>query len=203
MYKYYNQLDPKNEIVWGHLSKDVQFGEQTVHMDRDLTISANGCGLCSAVMVVENLTGKEFPLPEIIKVAQEWNYGSSGKTLCEMKVLAPVLAEMFDLRFSTTSVAEEMLQWVQQGGMVIAHSSGDRPGHTGIMTHGAHYVAVVRADGEELTVLDPSLKEGKFDSDYCRSLVAVDGNEVHINYAVLADDCVGKLPRFYMFAKRK
>lgn len=198
MYKYISQLDPRNEVVWGHLSKDLPWG----HMDMDLNISKNGCGLCSLVMVIENLTGQEFPLSEAIRVAQEWNYGSSGKTLCEMKVLAPVVAEMFNLRFSTTSVGEELLEWVRSGGMAIAHSNGDREGHIGIMTSGKHYVAVVKADGRILTVLDPSQTPDKFELEGRKEHVTVNGHELYIDYEVLTEDCAGKVPRYYLFAKR-
>ena len=194
MYKYINQLDPQNEKIWGHLSK---FG-----MDFDLSISKHGCGLCSLSMVIENLTGLDFTLDKVIELAQEWNYGGSGKTLCEMKVLGPVVAELFNLRFATTSIGEELLEWLQKGGMAIAHSNGDRENHVGIFTSGKHYVAVVGSKDRQVIVLDPSQTPDKFEKAGRKEYVTVNGHEIYVDYDVLAEDCEGKIPRFYLFANR-
>lgn len=192
-YRYVSQLAEENAFAWDHVEK---FGHSF-----DLTIDKHGCGLCSLSMVVENLTGKPFPLQEAAKMAKEWNYGASGPTLCEMKVLAPVAAETFGLRFACTSREDELMEWLEQGGMAIAHSNGDRPGHVGVLSHGKHYVAVAHAGGGKVLVLDPSLTGEKY-REAGREQVTVDGNLVYMDSRVLWEDCEGKIPRFYLFACR-
>ena len=193
-YHYLSQLDPDNDFVWDHVKK---FGSEF-----DLTIKKHGCGLCSLCMVIENLTQRSFPISEAAQMAREWNYGSSGPTICEMKVLAPVAADRFGLRFATTSDPEELMEWLRGGGMAIAHSNGDREGHVGILTSGKHYVAVVAAQGEMVTILDPSLTEEKYTTPGRKEFVQVNGSTISMHYRILSEDCLGKIPQFYLFSRK-
>ena len=62
---------------------------------KDSTVRSAGCGLCSASMVVTNLTGKEFPLIDCLELSLAVNANHSPGT--DMDRLAPYVAERFDL----------------------------------------------------------------------------------------------------------
>lgn len=57
-----------------------------------------------------------------------------------MKILGPVVADLYDLDFSTTNRVKKAMQHLKNGGSVIANVGGDREGYTGVFSHGGHYV---------------------------------------------------------------
>lgn len=191
MYKYINQKDPKNDFVFG-----------THPSGRELTIEKNGCGLCSATMIAQNLAGADVTLHDIAGLAVEWGYHQFLVPHHVMKTFAPVLAEKFGLRLQTSCDGEELLECLHNGGMAIAHSCGDIEGHIGVLSHFRHYVAVAAADGRTVTVLDPSLVPGKYDEDGRRGITTVKGDEVLMDIDTLVNDCQGNIPRFFLFSKK-
>lgn len=191
MYKYINQKDPKNNFVFG-----------THPSGRDLTIEINGCGLCSAAMIAQNLAGADVSLKEIADLATKWGYHQFYVPHHVMKAFAPVLAEKFNLHMQTSCDGEELLECLHNGGMAIAHSCGDIEGHIGILSHNRHYVAIAAADGRKVTVLDPSLLPGKYEEEGRKGLAEVNGNEVYMDIDTLVSDCAGNIPYFFMFSKK-
>lgn len=191
MYKYINQKDPENNFVFG-----------THPSGRELTIEANGCGLCSAAMIAQNLAGADAALRDIAALAAQWGYHQFVVPHHVMKTFAPVLAEAFGLRMQTSCDGEELLECLHNGGMAIAHSCGDIDGHTGILSHFRHYVAVAAAEGRRVTILDPSLLPGKYEEEGRKGLVTVDGNEVRMDIDTLVSDCAGNIPYFFLFSKK-
>ena len=76
-YKYWNQLDYP-EIPYG-----------------DGTVASSGCGLCSACMVVENLTDYTFTPAEAVALADSVN--AHDETGTEITLLAPAVCEKVGL----------------------------------------------------------------------------------------------------------
>ncbi len=72
-------------------------------MRADSTVRSAGCGLCSASMVVTNLTGRNFPdrLPGAVSGS-----GSQSQPGTDMDLLAPYVAERFDLDLVATDDPE-------------------------------------------------------------------------------------------------
>ena len=64
-------------------------------MRADSTVRSAGCGLCSASMVVTNLTGREFTLIDCLELSLAVGANHSPGT--DMDLLAPYVAERFDL----------------------------------------------------------------------------------------------------------
>ena len=165
----------------------------------DSTVRSAGCGLCSASMVVTNLTGKMFPLIDCLELSLAVNANHSPGT--DMDRLAPYVAERFDLDLVMTDDPELLRGHLMAGGMAIANASGDRPedGHIGVFSHGGHYVAVVKIqeDGEHVVVLDPSQVPGKYLEEGRRDKVIVNGFCLHTTMEVLAEDCKFRRPECY------
>ena len=157
----------------------------------DTTVRSAGCGLCSASMVVTNLTGVAFPLIDSLELSMSVNANHSPGT--DMDLFAPYVAERFDLDLEMTDDPERLRQHLLRGGMAIANVTGDRPedGYVGLFSHGGHYVAVVaiEEDGEHITVLDPSQLPDKFLEEGRRGKVVENGYCLHTTLSILAEDC--------------
>ena len=157
----------------------------------DSTVSSAGCGLCSASMVVTNLTGKPFPLIDCLELSMRVNANHSPGT--DMDRLAPYVAERFDLDLVMTDDPELLRQHLIKGYMAIDNATGDRTedGYVGVFSHGGHYVAVVGIDEdhEHITVLDPSQVPDKYEEEGRKGKVIANGFCLHTTMAVLAEDC--------------
>ena len=160
-------------------------------MRADSTVRSAGCGLCSASMVVTNLTGREFSLIDCLELSLAVNANHSPGT--DMDRLAPYVAERFDLDLVMTDDPELLREHLIRGGMAIANATGDRPEDDciGVFSHGGHYVAVVAIDDdhEHIIVLDPSQVPDKYQEPGREGKVIENGHYLHTTMAVLAEDC--------------
>ena len=162
-------------------------------------IAAAGCGICVACMVVENLTLANFSIEECIETA--YQAGATRKPGTEMSKLGPAVAERFGLTYSGTCDVEELKAHLAAGGMAVANSGGDREGYTGVFTHGGHYVLVVSGNADEACILDPSMREGKYDEPERIGKVRVHRGFAYCSWNVLAEDCSNRSPSFHLFAR--
>ena len=165
----------------------------------DSTVRSSGCGLCAVAMVVTNLTGTEFSLIEALELSLAVNANHSPGT--DMDLLAPYVAERFDLSLVMTDDPELLRQHMLAGGMAVACAAGDKPeeDYIGVFSHGGHYIAVVdiEADGEHITVLDPSQLPDKYHEKGREGKVIEDGHILHTTMSVLAEDCRFRQPEHY------
>lgn len=116
-------------------------------------IAKCGCGLCSACMVVDQLTTQKLGLEECIglSVANKANVRPGTR----MVDLGPAVAEKFGLKFSHTGDKEEMLACLRRGGRVIVNVANRPDGTRGLFTKTGHYMVLIAADGERICFLDP------------------------------------------------
>ena len=155
------------------------------------TVKSAGCGLCATCMVVENMTGQSFPLIDCLELSIAVNANHSPGT--DLDVLAPYVAERFQLDLTMTADPELLREHLKKGYMAVACVAGDRPeeDYVGVFSHGGHYVAVIGIDedGEGIRILDPSQVPGKYKIERPREKVIVNGNILHSTMKVLAEDC--------------
>lgn len=172
---------------------DVAYGQGSV--------ASSGCGLCSAIMVVENLTEHRVTPAEMVALADSVH--AHDETGTEITLLAPAVCAAYGLACEYTCDHGKMQQFLQNGeGMAIANSGGDRPGWTGVFTHGGHFITLVSAKGREICVMDPSMKPGKYEEEGRRGKVRVEGNLAFVDIAVLAKDCDNRYPSYCLFRKK-
>ena len=184
---YYNQND------YEHVLYPSQVRPQS-------TIKSSGCGVCSASMVVENMTEHKLSVEECAKISMEC--GARANTGTDMDVLAPVICEKFGLNFEATDDKELVLDFLNNNrGMVIANPGGDREGHVGLFTTSGHYIVLAEARQRTVRVLDPNLKPTSFDREGRRGMVFVDGINIYCDIDVVVEDCLNRSPAFYMFQK--
>ncbi|MBR2834721.1 MAG: C39 family peptidase [Coriobacteriales bacterium] len=165
----------------------------------DTTISSSGCGVCSASMIVQNLTGEEFSLADAMELSIAVGANHSPGT--DMGVLAPYVAERFELDLVETTDPSKIRELLGQGYMAIANISGDRPEdeHIGLFSHGGHYVVVVDYDAttDMVTILDPSQVPGKFLEQGREGKVIENGYILHTQFTTLAEDCLPRSTEYY------
>ena len=174
--RYYNQTNYPH-VPYPTLTDLPELGRS------DTTVRDAGCGLCASCMVVENMTGREFPLIDCLELSINVNANHSPGT--DLTVLGPYIAERFDLDLVITDDPELLRAHLKKGYMAVACSAGDRPeeDYIGVFSHGGHFIAVVgiEEDGEHITVLDPSLMPDKYQEDGRRDKVIVNGNVASYN----------------------
>ncbi|MBE7036661.1 MAG: hypothetical protein E7403_05145 [Ruminococcaceae bacterium] len=154
--KYINQLQHRH-IPYHTRMKDPDVSPT----DRIRSVAASGCGPCCVCMVVEALTNHSLSIEDCIAISEacEANYGRGT----DMNVLAPVIAEKYQLEYTKTSDLDEAVAHLQKGGQIIAHVCVPEGATIGLFTKGGHYIALISTDGKDFCILDPSYKEGKFD----------------------------------------
>ena len=116
-------------------------------------IATCGCGICSACMVVDQLTTQSLSLEEgiAISVANKANLRPGTN----MIKFGTAVAEKFDLKFSYTGDKEEMLAHLRKGGRVIVNVANRPDGTRGLFTRTGHYMVLIAAEGEQICFLDP------------------------------------------------
>lgn len=170
-----------------------EYGQKT-------TVASSGCGLCSAVMMLDRL----IPNSKFDPVAARdlsYELGANHRKGTAYKIFAPALAERFGLKLEMTSDIERLKHCLRTNGAAVAHISGNREGYTGVFSKGGHYVAVI---GEEpdgrLAVLDPSYKEGKYEEEGRQGKVELKNGVIALCAPeTLAEDTTERTPSFYLF----
>ena len=150
---YLNQADYRHIPYITHTKDD--------HItDKVYNVARSGCGLCCLCMMVDQLTTSALPIEECVKLSEGCgaNYGAGT----DMSMLAPVIAEKFEVDYHATDELEEALCHLQAGGHVIMHVSKQANGEPGLFTKGGHYISLIATDGEQVCILDPSYTPDKF-----------------------------------------
>ena len=143
---YINQRDYPDMPYPNNAENDYQPPEKQ-------NIAKAGCGICSACMMVDQLTTESVGLEECIELSV-----SSGANVCmgtRMRILGPVLAEKYGLVYSTSADKEEMLALLRRGGRVIIGVAERPDGSPGLFTTVGHYMVLLSADGERVCFMDP------------------------------------------------
>ena len=106
--RYYNQTNYPH-VPYPTLTDLPELGRS------DTTVRDAGCGLCASCMVVENMTGREFPLIDCLELSINVNANHSPGT--DLTVLGPYIAERFDLDLVITDDPELLRAHLKKGYM--------------------------------------------------------------------------------------
>ncbi|MBE6818830.1 MAG: hypothetical protein E7517_06720, partial [Ruminococcaceae bacterium] len=108
---FYNQLD------YAHVDYSKPDGSPA-------TVKSGGCGVCSALMVLNNLYGKE-----VMTVAQMAQFakdcGARGYDGTDMATLLAALSKKYAISYKATVYNKELLAHLKAGGMAVINQ-GDR-----------------------------------------------------------------------------
>ncbi len=153
-------------------------------------IANNGCGVCAASMLAENMLGISFPPEESAKLAKACGAREGFGT--DLYIYAPVFAAHVGLCVRDTEDAQEALRFLQEGrGMIIANTRGDREGHIGVFSDSGHYIVLAGAKGTEIRVWDPMYKPGsdRFEKPGRKEKVRLDGTDAYADFSEIEKDC--------------
>ena len=152
---YINQLNYPHLVYHTNAKRDVP-AEEKIN-----TVKAVGCGLCCACMVVNSLTPYTLNIEDCVKISE--SCGANPYRGTNMSILAPVIAEKYDLVYTATDDLEEAIAHLQKGGQIIVHTGIPEGQEIGLFTQSGHYILAVSTDGKEFCILDPEYSPGKFD----------------------------------------
>lgn len=164
------------------------------------SVRTSGCGLCCACMVVDHLAGKELPIEDCVKLSEE--NGANLDLGTDMRVLAPIVAEKYDLAYAESQDKDEMLAWLKAGGEAIAWTAGDHDSKIGLFSNRGHYILLTAVVDDWVQIMDPSYKEGKFAVAGRVERVRVETPFVYAMPDDVQEECRKDRPKYYMFKKK-
>lgn len=157
---YYSQIDSrwKNHVY-------------TAIGDNSQTIGTSGCGPTSAAIVVTATKGTITP-DEMGDLFVRYGYRStnSGTYWSAFRWVADV----FDIEYQETTNIDTAIELLRNDNYVVCSVAN------GLFTSGGHFIVLVGIEGDTITVYDPYLYAGKFDTSTRRGKATVDGNKVYV-----------------------
>lgn len=166
------------------------------------SVRGGGCGLCSACMIVDQLTTEKFSVRECTALSMAINANHCDGT--DMKMLGPAIAEKFNLEYSTEKDIHEVVKALHNGAKVIALVSAKGETNKGIFTKGGHYIVLISADeDDEICVLDPSWTSQKYTKWAKQGLVRTEGTLVYATPQVLDAERKKESVDYFVFRRKK
>ena len=158
---YYSQIDSrwKNHVY-------------TVIGDNSQTIGTSGCGPTSVAMIVTAIKGTITP-PEMGDLFVQYGYRSvnSGTYWSAFRWVADV----FDIEYQEATNIDKAIELLRNDNYVVCSVAN------GLFTSGGHFIVLTEINGDSITVYDPYLYAGKFDTSTRRGKATVDGNKVYVS----------------------
>lgn len=164
------------------------------------TVADNGCGVCAASMMIENMLRIPFPPEESAKFAKQSGAREGFGT--NMYIYSVPLAERFGLEVRSTEDIDEALSFLrEERGMVIANVKGDREGYIGVFADSGHYILLPEVSGELVAVLDPMYRPGRYDLPGRAGKVRMEGTLAWTSPEVIKNDCQSR--PYFLFEKKR
>lgn len=158
---YYSQIDSR----WsGKMYSSVNNSSQT--------IGSSGCGPTSAAMVVTACKGTITP-NTMSDLFVKYGYRSANNGTYWSAFRA--VADEFNIGYTETTDIQRALQLLQSNHYVVV-SCGN-----GLFTTGGHFIVLTELNGNTITVYDPYLYSGKFETSTRRGKATVDGYKVYVS----------------------
>lgn len=139
--------------------------------NRSQTIGTSGCGPTSAAMVVTATKGTITP-DKMSDLFVQYGYRSSNNGTYWSAFRA--VADEFNIGYTETCDIQRAIQLLQSNHYVIA-SCGN-----GLFTTGGHFIVLTGINGNTISVYDPYLYAGKFETSTRRGKAIVNGNTVYV-----------------------
>lgn len=156
---YYSQIDSR----WkNHLYTSIG--------DSSQTIGTSGCGPTCASMVVTATKGTITP-PEMGVLFVRYGYRSANNGTYWSAFR--FVADTFNIGYQETTNIDTAINSLRNNNYVVA-SVGN-----GLFTTGGHFILLTGIEGDTITVYDPYLYAGKFETSTRRGKVTVSGNTVY------------------------
>lgn len=156
---YYSQIDSR----WSsHLYTSVNNYSQN--------IGTSGCGPTCASMVVTATKGTITP-PEMGDLFVKYGYRSAdnGTYFSAFRFVA----DTFNIGYQETYRLDDAVNLLRNNHYVVVSCAN------GLFTTGGHFILLTGIDGDTISIYDPYLYAGKFETSTRRGKVSVNGNTVY------------------------
>ena len=197
--KYINQLE------YPHLPYPTRVKMEGIPEERrNTTVKSSGCGLCSACMAVDLLTDKTLEIEECVRISMDCVANHRRGT--DMTILGPVIAEKFNLSYSSTQDVSEAIEHLRAGGVIVVHVAVPEGAPTGLFTKGGHYMLLVATDGKEFCILDPSYTPEKYKiPERAGRVNEANAPYLYADVSILHSETTNEdgRPKYHLFARRK
>ncbi len=156
---YYSQIDSR----WRYLP-------YTSVGNSSQTIGSSGCGPTSAAMIVTAIKGTITP-DKMSSLFVDYGYRSAdnGTYFSAFRWVA----DTFDIEYTETYYTDTAMDLLGNNHYVVV-SVGN-----GLFTTGGHFIVLTGINGNTISIYDPYLYAGKFDTSTRRGKVEVYGNTVY------------------------
>lgn len=191
--RYLNQLD------YRHIHYEHNVEDGGVPQERR-NIATSGCGICCCCMLIEQLTHYELSLHECIRLI--YRAGANKRKGLQMTVFGQPLADEFGLGYKASSSMDELLACLQKGGRAVINVGGDHDDYVGLYSNGGHCILAISYDGNELCILDPGYKPGKYESAPRAGKVRVDDPFTYCKPQFIAEDTQNRELPFHLFWRK-
>lgn len=158
---YYSQIDSR----WSsHLYTSVGNYSQN--------IGTSGCGPTCASMVVTATKGSITP-PEMGDLFVKYGYRSSnnGTYFSAFRFVA----DTFNIGYQETYRLDDAVNLLRNNHYIVVSCAN------GLFTTGGHFIVLTGIDGDRISVYDPYLYAGKFETSTRRGKATVNGNTVYVS----------------------
>ena len=164
---YFNQRDSK----WANYI----YSAKEPHTE---TIKSSGCGICSASMIVSNLTDTYVEPPEMAAYSVKNGYRIDGVGTAHALYLA--IAEKYNLKMTQTSDINKARECIKRGGLIVCSTSG---GENKLFSTGGHLFIMSGINGDECEFTDPDLYSGKYQTAYRKARCYVKNEKIYVKTA--------------------
>lgn len=159
------------------------------------TVATSGCGLCSLCNVVNLLTVKHLFVEDCVRLSEE-NGANLGRGT-NMRILAPIIADMYNIDYKGTTELNEVITHLQNGGQAIAHMGN------GVFCERGHFINLISYADGEFCVLDPGYSPEKFQRDDRKDKVHINEPFVYCNAELLHSETRERPIKYYLFNRKR
>lgn len=136
------------------------------------TIGSSGCGPTSAAMIVTATKGAITPdIMADLFVKYGYRSANNGTYWSAFRAVA----DEFNIGYTETTETQRALDLLDNNHYVVV-SCGN-----GLFTTGGHFIVLTELNGDTITVFDPYLYAGKFETSTRRGKARVEGNKVYVS----------------------
>lgn len=136
------------------------------------TIGSSGCGPTSAAMVVTATKGTITP-DKMSDLFVQYGYRSSNNGTYFSAFRA--VADEFDIGYQETYRLDDAVSLLRNNHYVVVSCAN------GLFTTGGHFIVLTGINGNTISVYDPYLYSGKFETSTRRGKATVNGNTVYVS----------------------
>lgn len=152
---------------------DVLYSAKSPHTE---TIKSSGCGVCSACVVISNLTNNIIEPPEMARYAVKNGFRIDGVGTAHS--LYPAIAKKYNLKCIQSYDINDAVECVRNGGIVVCSTNG---GANKLFSTGGHLFVMSDCIGNDCEFVDSDNYPGKYQISYRKQRCYEKDGKIYVN----------------------